>query len=320
MQNETTTKLKLFQNGYCDAISCALSGLLEVDEKVRDYAENHLSDSEIQLLCDYSALLNKIAGVAEVNLKVPRVRKGIEALEKYGLQGYEILDANYANGLKSSDLLGGRLMLEISNLQEHNAGSLAEISDFCGLTHIPILIHFGRDLESVGKIVNKFSLSPASLLEEYGFLDRQCYLYGMNYIDKDDQILLTNYNPTLILAPKSDAYQGKGGINLYNLIYNRLKFVFSSGNCYNIDMLKEGLLALLNTNNLMNDASLVEKTEILSALCVENGENIAIDCKKENVLEEKFVSKDQSLHDEMKSLKEKIKEIANKIKEKTNGN
>ena len=320
MQKETMTKLKTFKNGYCDAIYCALSGVLKVDENVIEYAENNLSDEEIQVLCDYSALLNKIAGVGEVNLKVPRVRKGINALEKYGLSGYEILDANYANGLNASDLLGGRLMLEINNLQEHNGGSLAEISDFCGLTQMPILIHFGRDLESVGKIVNKFSLSPASLLEEYGFLDRQCYLYGMNYIDKDDQILLANYSPTLILAPKSDGYQGKGGINLYNLIYNRLKFVFSSGNCYNIDMLKEGLIALLNTNNLMNSSSLVDRSEILSALCQEKGNEIEIDCQEENILEKQFVSKDETLWAQMRCLKEKIKEIANKLKEKTNGN
>lgn len=314
------TKLKPFKNGYCDALSCALSDILKVDDKVREYAENNLSDGEIQLICDYSALKNKIAGVEEVNLKVPRVRKGINALEKYGLQGYEIIDATYANGLNASDLLGGGLMLEITNLQEHNTGSLAEISDFCGLTQMPILIHFGRDLESVGKIVNKFSLSPATLLEEYGFLDRQCFLLGMNYIDKDDQILLANYNPTLILAPKSDGYQGKGGINLYNLIYHRLKFVFSSGNCYNIDMLKEGLIALLNTNNLMNGETFVKKDEILSALCKEDGRDIEVDCNKEEILEVRYLSTDKDLLDEMKNLKEKIKEIANKIKEKTNGN
>ena len=321
MQNEKTIKIKPFKNGYCDAVACALSDFINVDCETRQCIENNLSNDEIKLLCEFSALKNKLAGVSDVNLKVPRVRMGICALEKYGLDGFEVLDSSYANGLNASDLLAGRLMLEIANLQEHNGGSLAEISDFCGLTHIPILIHFGRDLESVGKIVNKFSLSPATLLEEYGFLDRQCYLYGMNYIDKDDQILLSNYNPTLILSPKSDGYEGKGGINLYNLIYNRLKFVFSSGNCYNIDMLKEGLIALLNTNNLMNCSQLVSENQLIEALCVDNAENeLDLSACGQSVLESRFVLQDEKLLIEYRQMKQQIIQIANKIKEKLNGN
>jgi len=317
MQSGNIISLKAFKNAYCDVISCGLGAFLDISEEEYKQIENSLTKDEVEVLSHYVVVKNKLAGVGEVNLKVPYVKSAIKFLEKYGLEGNEVLNANYVNGLATKDLVGGRFILEIDNLNDYNVGLLSDINDFCATTDTPILIHFGRTLENVGQTVNKFGVSPAQLLEDYGILDRECYLYGMNYIDKDDQILLSNYNPTLILSPRSDGEEGKGQINLYNLAYNCLIFCFSSGKCYNIDMLKEGKLALLNTNNLMNKSGLVSTDEVLQALQTEGEEiDMLFDTtkKQEALLEEGQLLKSNQLIEEKIMLEEEIKHIVKRLK------
>ena len=317
MQKENIIKLKAFKNAYCDVVACGLGAFLNVsDENYKDIISS-LSKEDVDILCHYAVIKNKLAGVGEVNLKVPYVKSGIKYLDMYGLKGCEILEAGYLNGLASKDLVGCRFILEIENLNEYNGGQLSDITQFCATTDTPVIIQFGRSLESVGQIVNKFGISPASLLEDYGLLDRECYLYGMNYIDKDDQILLSNYNPTLILSPRSDGEEGKGEINLYNLIYNRLKFCFSSGKCYNIDMLKEGKFALLNTNNLMRTSGLVKAEQTIEALQGDDGEieiSFNNDKKIDAILEEGKLLSQLQLEGKLATLEEEIKQLVKRLK------
>ncbi|MBO5394533.1 MAG: hypothetical protein J6A28_01340 [Clostridia bacterium] len=316
MEKEKQT-LKTFKNAYCDALYCALGAFMEIREDSYQQLAQQLTREEVEIICQYAAIKNKLAGVGELNLKVPCVKAGVKALDRYGIKGNEILNANYVNSLSAKDLVGGRLMLEVEDLNMYNPAALTDICDFCATTDTPLVIHFGRSLESVGVSVNKFGVSPATLLEEYGFLDRECYLYGMNYIDKDDQILLANYNPMLILSPKSDGEEGKGEINLYNLIYNRLKFCFSSGKCYNIDMFKEAYVALINTNNLMKRADLVDTEILLDALSSGEG-RIEIESyacmRPETILQHNVMIADEELLREKAALEEKIINIATKIK------
>ena len=127
----------------------------------------------------------------------------------------------------------------------------------------------------------------------------------------------------LILSPKSDGEEGKGEINLYNLIYNRLKFCFSSGKCYNIDMFKEGFLAILNTNNLMNKAGLANENIVLDALQSEY-ETLEIDFDKSKKLsclfEERISIEDDEISKIKNELEDKITTIINRLKGETNGN
>ena len=212
-------------------------------------------------------------------------------------------------------------MFDVENLLDYAEGYLAELADITGKLDIPTIISLGRDIEEVGKLVNRYKMSPAEVIESFGFLDRDCYLYGLNYIDKDDQKLLSSYQPTLIFMPKNDGEEGRGEINLYNFIYNRLKFGFSSGKCYNIDMLGEGKLALTNTTNLMHERGLIATEELLSSLLMEETNetiNIAIDEleREENVFDKKVEIQDENLVKEFYSLEEKVKQIAKRIKEK----
>ena len=150
------------------------------------------------------------------------------------------------------------------------------------------------------------------MLESFGFLDRKCLLYGLNFVDKEDQKLICDYDKTCIFSPRSDGEEGKGGINLYNFIYNKIKFGFSSGRCYNIDMLAEGKLAIINTNNLMYDNSLIDSQKVLESL--EDSGQLEIDFDDEEPLENLLDKRVELEEDEFNI--EKVKEIVKKIKER----
>ena len=132
------------------------------------------------------------------------------------MKGRELLSARLITALSASEFVGGRIGFDVENLLDYAEGFLAELSDLTGRLEIPLFISLGRDIEEVGKLVNRYKMSPAEMLESFGFLDRECYLYGLNYIDKDDQKLLKTYDPTILIMPKNDGEEGRGEINLYN--------------------------------------------------------------------------------------------------------
>lgn len=313
-------KLKAMKNAYCDAVGLSLGefcDFCEIEDEI-DIIQN-LTDEEIEKICEYAVLKNKLAGVGELFLKVPKPNVAKRFFQQYQICGKEILSAKLFESFTLKDLVGNQSIIEVESLLEYNEDYLSKIVDFAASTQMPVLIKMGQTLEEVGKVVNKFNSSPAEVLEDYGFLDRECYIYGLNFLDKEDQKLLKSYNPTLILSPRDDGESGRGAINLYNLIFNDLKFVFSSGKCYNIDMFFEGKLALLNTSNLMYQRDLVSSSDVLSALQSEYGEgNLEIDddALQNTILDHKIEIKDANLEKKILALREEIKLIAKKIKEK----
>lgn len=316
MQNITLKKLK---NAYCDAIGLALTEFLDIRNVDETDILKILTKEDLEVMCEYAVIKNILAGVGEVNIKTPLPNTAIKYIDEYNLKGKEVLSANIIDSLSAGDLVGDRIIIEVESLLNYTESYLSHIVDFCATTETPVLIKLGQSLYEVGKVVSQFNHSPAEVLEEYGFLDRSCYLLGMNFIDKEDQKLLKKYSPTLILTPIDDAEEGRGAINLYNLNFNTLKFVFSSGKCYNVDMFAEGRLAIYNTSNLMYDGRLVDAESVLQSLQSDNG-NLQVDyesdCRKATILDKKIVVEDAKLQTKLLNLREKIKQIANKIKEK----
>lgn len=316
MQN---IELKLLKNCYCDAVGLALSEFFDVwsidDEN--DILKN-LNIEQLHSICEYAILKNKIGGVGELNLKVPIPEIARPFFDKYEIDGKEILSARLIDGFSARDFVGGRIILEVENLLEYGDDYLSKTVDFSATVGLPVLIKMGQTLEEVGKVVNKFDMSPAEVLEDYGFLDRECYIYGLNFLDKEDQRLLKNYNTTLILSPRDDGESGRGAINLYNLIFNDLKFAFSSGKCYNVDMFSEGKLAIINTSNLMYERGLVSTKDVLEALQGRGGKlmiNLDNECM-DTILDTKIEIENDAFKNRLYELRKEVKLIAEKLKEK----
>lgn len=292
MQEKTKQKIKSFKNYYCDALYCALGEFFDKEKIDEILNSKTLTQQQVKQLCEYAVIKNKIAGVTFLNLKVPDFGYGIELLEKYNMNGHEIVSASLMNCMPSKALVGQRLMLEVESLLEYNENFLSDLSDLSAKIDIPIIFALGQDLEEVGKIVNKFKMSPVQTLESFGFLDRECYVLGLNFIDKDNQKLMRDYGATCIFSPCCDGEEGKGAINLYNFIYNDLKFRFSTRRNHNIDMLKECWLAMVNTSNLMFEKDLIKIEDLLQAVFDKNGIDIEISTgeyeRKEGLLNKKI--------------------------------
>lgn len=292
MQEKTKQKIKSFKNYYCDALYCALGEFFDKEKIDEILNSKTLTQQQVKQLCEYAVIKNKIAGVTFLNLKVPDFGYGIELLEKYNMNGHEIVSASLMNCMPSKALVGQRLMLEVESLLEYNENFLSDLSELSAKIDIPIIFALGQDLEEVGKIVNKFKMSPVQTLESFGFLDRECYVLGLNFIDKDNQKLMRDYGATCIFSPCCDGEEGKGAINLYNFIYNDLKFRFSSRRNHNIDMLKECWLAMVNTSNLMFEKDLIKIEDLLQAVFDKNGIDIEISIgeyeRKEGLLNKKI--------------------------------
>lgn len=315
MQDITKRKIKSFKNYYCDALYCSLGEFFD-SETISQILENKmLTSQQIKILCEYAVIKNKMAGVSYLNLKVPDFGYGVELLEKYEMKGHEIVSANLMNCMPSKALVGQRLMLEVENLLEYNENFLSDLSDLSATAGIPLIFSLGQDLEEVGKIVNKFNLSPVQTLESYGFLDRECYVIGLNFIDKEDQKLLKDYNVTCIFSPCCDGEEGRGAINLYNFVYNELKFGFSSRKCYNVDMLKECYLARVNTSNLMYESDLIDIENLLLAVSDDNLIEIDWDelSKDENILNQNIKINIKEYEHIRKETREVIKNLKEKI-------
>lgn len=320
-REEKKVKINHLINYYCNALCCVAGEFVLLNEEELSRFEKMLTKDEALLLYCYAVAKNKRAGVGELNLKVQDFEMGRQALEHFGLKGKIIISAKDYAKLSSLAIINNGLILEIESLLDYSQSLLSEIVDFSAKCEVAVLVNIGRDLEEVGKIVNLYQKSPVEILEEFGFLDRECYLYGLNYIDKDDQKLLNQYKPFLILAPSSDGEEGRGEINLYNFVYNDLKFGFSSGNSYNIDMLFEGKLAKYNTNNLMRQASMVSDELLIKSLTIAHDshklelpleENLPV----KNILDQKI----EIFDDEFIDLRQKVKEVIEKYKEKIYGN
>lgn len=307
-----------FKNMYVSFLS-PLSRYIKINKNSIDEIEKSLSVNDIQSLCRLVVLENVRAGVKELNLKVPLISFGKSLFKEYGLKGNIIISGKMLKHISSQDLVGDRLMVEIESLLDYSDESLSEISSLCASLDLPIIIRVGQDLEEVGKIVNKFSSSPIETLESFGFLDRKCYIFGLEYIDKDDQKLIKDYDATCIFSPQSDARIGRGAINLYNFIYNDIKFGFSSEICYNVDMLQEGKLALFNTSNLMYESDLVDCEILLDALSSsDENDRLMLELssyeRPSNILDRQV--KIEKYGEDYFKLSKLALEIATKIKEK----
>lgn len=176
--------------------------------------------------------------------------------KKYNLIIKNVIDAENIFKMPSSFLVGNEVVVEINNLENYSDSFLSEIVSFCAKTELPILIHFAKDLTSLGKLSSKYNKAPEKVLEDFGFLDRKCYLLGCNYLDKDAISLLDSYDIEYIFTPLTDAENARGFLN-FKLFENKVCHI-GTDEQEDIDMLKEVDFLRLTTNNLLCKNNMIE--------------------------------------------------------------
>lgn len=282
MQQVKRKHEKRFYNFFCDGQRTALNCFLPVEESEALLEEVNFSNEELLTLARFALALNSRAGVGKVNLSVPNADI-LPYFEEFGLDGRVILPYEAIPSLKTSDFVGGRVALEVKSLLENDEKTLSDISDLSGKMKIPVFIDFGRTLEEVGLLSSRYNSSPARLLEDFGFLDRECYLLGCNFIDKDDFDIISSYGGKVVLTPRCDMMKGCGAVNLYSIENKGIEYGFGNQSYPQIDMANEAEIARGNTANLLYERGLISTESLLKAIMIEE-ENSKQSIEKDKVI------------------------------------
>lgn len=241
-----------YRNLYCDPIALLAWQLLPFDQIQLHRREYTWHQDILKKAYEYVILKNKEVGVERLFLKVQSdlVQSVCDLFRQYHLNGTCLI----SDLDKLPDILSfGQCALLVENIDEKTESELDAYSLAAAEKGIPVMVQFGDSLEQMGRLDSMYGMSPARVLEHFGFLDRNCFLCGCNYLDKDDAMFLTNYQPTCVLTPHADMLLGKGNVNLELLLHAGLPIAFGSGEYPIIDMLKEGSLAIGETANLLNE-------------------------------------------------------------------
>lgn len=218
---------------------------------------------------------------------------------RYDIKIKSIIKAEKVFSMPSSLLVDDGLLVFLDKLEDMNENFLSEIVNFSSKFDLPLIINFGQNLQMLGLIENRYCKSPERVLEDFGLLDRKCFLLGCNYLDKDALSLFDNYDVEYIFSPITDAEKGAGFIN-FKLYENRICHLASCDE-RDIDLQKQADFLRLCTNNLLSlqNAVAVQKyLNILPFACDVEDEQTAIKILKSKTTchVENFEKTEQNYH------------------------
>lgn len=279
-----TKQIYNFKNCYCDASSFA-QGAKPLKFWQKD---------ELLLLYEYVIAKNFTSGVKELWI-VNDFNLDLSPLaQKYSMKIKSIVKMENINALASSMLVNDGVVIEVDKLEELGEREASEIVSFSARLNIPLLVHFGQDLYSLGALDKKYRMPPERVLEELGFLDRKCYLFGCNYLDKDALSLFENYEVEYIFSPLDDGENGRGFLN-FKLYENKVCHLASRGG--EIGMTANANFLRLSTNNLLSSAEMIALSSYGRLLPFESDDDeilrllkskITLPCENFAELEQKF--------------------------------
>ncbi|MDD4815667.1 MAG: amidohydrolase [Clostridia bacterium] len=157
-----------------------------------------------------------------------------------------------------------------------NEKNFETLTTFAKQNNLPVSTHLSETLKEVGDCSVKYKKTPVELLEDYGFLDRQCTLYHMVHCDKDDLKIVSDYNASIITCPSSNLKLASGIAPLFAMQNAGINIGIGTDGAYSnnsFDMFKEMfLVATLEKANLYN-ASILRAEQALD-MATKNGAKI----------------------------------------------
>lgn len=202
---------------------------------------------------------NIAVGVSELNLLTHDPFAAAEKYKKFNLTGKIIIYADdyKKNVTKKLTKQGFDLAIYI-DLLSFNERELEKLS----LTCLPVFIPLYDDLTRTGQIDSQFGMSPAKLIEEMGFLDRDCTIVGGTYADKDDLELLGSYGAKIAVCPVWQSQKGAALTNIVLMQKYGLKIGLGNGGNPEIDLAKESEYLYLTTLSLLENPQAITLEEI----------------------------------------------------------
>ncbi len=184
----------------------------------------------------------------------------VEMLKKYSLQGSLILPSRFAldqRKLEKFKRSGFKFSVFVDLLDDDEA--LNRVS----LLKLPTTTLLYENLTRTGQISQKFGgKMPAQVLEDLGFLDRECQIVGGMYADKDDLQILGENNVEITVCPRAFAEKGATFVNLKLLAKYPVKLSLGTYDFPEIDMDKELEFLRLTSCALFEDPFAVTLKEV----------------------------------------------------------
>ncbi len=207
---------------------------------------------------------NVRAGVKVLNILTSSPKKINDQMKAAGLDGVIVLRPDDINKNLKLDFPIAMYV----DILECDEKRLEELS----MHALPCVIPLFENLQRTGEISAAYDTSPAKLIEDMGFLDRDCTILGGSYADKDDLDILGSYGAKMVLCPRMFARAGSILPNIKLMAKHGLKLQMGSGD-ESVDFEKEIDFLHLTTLALLENPKAVTKEEIKKIALGEGYEN-----------------------------------------------
>lgn len=250
-----------FKNCFCSPLSFLPLPLTDKAQM--------LSNQQLEVLYEYVIAKNCQAGIKELWILNDYMLDLSKFASKYDIKIKSIIKAEKLFSMPSGLLVDEGLIVFIDKLEEMSDNFLCEVVNFSAKFDLPLVINFGQNLQMLGQLENRYHKSPERVLEDFGLLDRRCYLLGCNYLDKDALSLFEGYDIEYIFSPISDAEKGAGFVNFK--LYENYRCHLASMYETDVDLKKQANFLRLCTNNLLSQKKAVAAQKYLILLPCETG-------------------------------------------------
>ena len=200
----------------------------------------------------------------QVNCFCDDVFFAIEMMKKYALQGTLILPSRFALDKQKFEKFkhsGFKFSVFVDLLDDD------DILNRVSLLKLPTTTLLYENLTRTGQISQKFGgKMPAQVLEDLGFLDRECRIVGGMYADKDDLQILGDYDTEIVVCPRAFAQKGSTFVNLKLLSKYSIKLSLGTYDFQEVNLEKEIEFLKLTNCALFEDPFAVTNENIQKLL------------------------------------------------------
>ncbi len=212
---------------------------------------------------------NAAAGVKRLDCLCENAEFSAAMFKKYGFLGRLILPAKVALNQKSllaAQELGYPISILVDLLDDE------QTINRVAMLGLPTTVILYENLTRTGEISQKYGgKMPAEVLEDLGFLDRECTIVGGMYADKEDLQILGDYSARIVMCPRAFAEKGGTFANLKLLKKYDIKLSLGTFDFEEIDFLKEIEFLRLTNCALHEDCRAVDEKDLLK---LAQGENL----------------------------------------------
>ncbi len=259
--------MKIFRNGYIVDIESGTAKLADIlvgdDGKIKEIGKKLKADcKEVDLEENYvmPAFVNSYCNsdLAVSNSFECGVGKDLQELARQLV---------FVKNLLSGAVFLNDKPKTIEKIEDYSESELSKMSENFAKTKERFFAKVGLDLFELGAIDKQYKKSLAEVLEEFGFLDRDCVLVGGNCFEKDELKIFKRYDTPIVLTPNEDGRVGRRMTNINALRFLDFDIMLGSGDYSEIDFFAFMRQLILGQRQLFEDSKILSEKDALNMAC-----------------------------------------------------